>query len=506
MKRFTFLILLFPFFSSAQFKNNIWCFGDSAGIDFTSGFPSPISSSIRSRGGVVSIADSLGNLLFYAGGTPDALNAATINGAKIYNKNHLLMQFGDSIVGSAWYREHVIIPKPADNSIFYLFNAGVTPVYGLYYSVIDLSRDSGRGSVVMKNIQLQDSLFIADDGLTGIKHGNGRDWWVITRNAQGTNNTYYFYLVTPDSIFLDHTQNIGDAVPNSNAFRVEPSDDGKKIAAVNSKGFIGVYDFDRCAGILYNEKIIEHDVITMNQDSLPWYWSCTFSPAKRFLYIGKIPISWNNPVGYLYQYDLNDTNPSLSRVIIDTTYGPEVGDWPKLAPDGKIYVACEYEQPTFFPYPFPDSVYNNINMNLGVINYPDSLGSSCNFSPYSFSLGGKRTYGCLPNNLNYELGADFNSICDTALSISETKTTKGKLHVFYHSSWQTAFINASGLQGKNYSLHLINLEGKEIAFETGVLSSEYFTRNLSCNSLSAGVYFVLFETEKETLVERFMAP
>jgi hypothetical protein len=76
--------------------------------------------------------------------------------------------------------------------------------------------------------------------------------------------------------------------------------------------------------------------------------------------------------------------------------------------------------------------------------------------------------------------------------------------VFYHASWQTAFINATGLKGKNYSLHLVNLEGKEIAFETGELSSEYFTKNLLCNNLSAGIYFMLLETEKDRLVKKFI--
>ncbi|MBL0341878.1 MAG: hypothetical protein IPP71_13625 [Bacteroidetes bacterium] len=56
-----------------------------------------------------------------------------------------------------------------------------------------------------------------------------------------------------------------------------------------------------------------------------------------------------------------------------------------------------------FPYPYPD-IYNMYNMNLSVINQPDSLGATCDFQPYSFYLGGKRTYVGLPNNPDYELG------------------------------------------------------------------------------------------------------
>ncbi|MBL0341881.1 MAG: hypothetical protein IPP71_13640 [Bacteroidetes bacterium] len=44
-------------------------------------------------------------------------------------------------------------------------------------------------------------------------------------------------------------------------------------------------------------------------------------------------------------------------------------------------------------------------MTLSVINYPDSLGTACGYSPFSFYLGGKRTYYGLPNNPDYDMPA-----------------------------------------------------------------------------------------------------
>lgn len=58
------------------------------------------------------------------------------------------------------------------------------------------------------------------------------------------------------------------------------------------------------------------------------------------------------------------------------------------------------------------------NENLGVINLPDSPGLACNFQPWSFYLGGKRTYWGLPNNPDYELGPVTGSICDTLTGIN----------------------------------------------------------------------------------------
>jgi len=206
--RFIFCILAFVNFEqlNAQNRNSTWCFGDSAGVDFSSATPNPITSGINSRGGVVSISDTSGDLMFYAGGTPDA--SSFIRGAKVFNKLHQVMDNGDSIIGRAWYREHIITEYPGSDSLFLLFSAGVTSEYGFYYSIIDMSQDGGNGAVVVKNVQLQSSNFFAADGITAIKHGNGRDWWVVVRQLDPANNEYFWYLVTPAGVVLHHTQNI----------------------------------------------------------------------------------------------------------------------------------------------------------------------------------------------------------------------------------------------------------------------------------------------------------
>ena len=498
-------LLIFVNNVNAQYKNTVWCFGDSAGIDFNTTTPVAITSSVNSRGGVVSISDSLGNLLFYSGGTPNALNAQYPRAASVYSFNHQTMLNGDSIVGKAWYREHVIVPSPNSGTLFYLFSVGVTTNPGFFYSIIDMGATNGLGAVIQKNVALQPSTFYAVDGLTVVKHGNGRDWWVITRNYATPTNTYYYYLVDPSGIALHHTQNIGDTV-YANAYRIEPSDDGSRVAVLCNKGFTAVYDFDRCSGLFQNENILQHDVITMDADSFPWYWSCTFSPNKQLLYISQVPISFNNPVGYLYQYNLNDTNPLASRDTLYTATIPESTDWVKLAPDGKIYVAGVYENGLGFPYPYPDSIRNYINENLGVINSPDSLGAACNFTPYSFYLGGKRTYGCLPNNPNYSLGPLIGSICDTLhVGINELGIkSNAELFVFYHTTWQKLFVNAQNLTGTKYKLNIVDMLGKLIYHSEGSLSPPYFTNDVSLINLTKGLYVLSLETNKETLTTKFI--
>ena len=89
----------------------------------------------------------------------------------------------------------------------------------------------------------------------------------------------------------------------------------------------------------------------------------------------------------------------------------------RLAPDGKIY----YSQAYPYGFPYQDTMRNTVNENLGVINNPDVVGNGCNFSPFSFYLGGKRTYYGLPNNPDYNLGPLASSICDTITVITEIK-------------------------------------------------------------------------------------
>ncbi|MBL0341593.1 MAG: T9SS type A sorting domain-containing protein [Bacteroidetes bacterium] len=150
-------------------------------------------------------------------------------------------------------------------------------------------------------------------------------------------------------------------------------------------------------------------------------------------------------------------------------------------------------------------------MNLSVINSPDSFGLACNYTPYSFYLGGKRTYYGLPNNPDYDMPLS-GSPCDTLVSINEpasTSSTNANLHVYYAPDWEKAFINAEKLKGKNYRLRMVDVLGKEVYSESGALNSPYFTRDLNCASFAKGIYLVIFEndsyrSEKERLVKKFV--
>src|SRR5438045_42536 len=126
-----------------------------------------------------------------------------LNCGRVFNKQHQQMVNGDSIVAEAWYQEFVIVPMPDSSNYYYLLSIGVTGNYhsGLYYSIINMNANGGLGSVMVKNVQLT-NLF-AFDAITAVKHGNGRDWWLIFKPDgynNPPNNDFYIYLITPTGI------------------------------------------------------------------------------------------------------------------------------------------------------------------------------------------------------------------------------------------------------------------------------------------------------------------
>ena len=152
-----------------------WVFGDSAGLKFLDGgVTQPFSSSIHSFESSASISDSLGNILFYS----DAIS--------IWNSNNEIMENGTELFSNLLsYEENtsctqgsLILPIPGKMNEYYVFS--LSPFNygpGLSYAIVDINLNGGLGKVISKNnIILEGNL---TEKMVAIKHGNGRDWWLI---------------------------------------------------------------------------------------------------------------------------------------------------------------------------------------------------------------------------------------------------------------------------------------------------------------------------------------
>ena len=135
-----------------------------------------------------SISDQDGNLLFYT------------NGCAIANKNHEIMENGDSInynlyfevfvlgdcgLGYRGHQDVLILNDPANIDGYYLihkpreYNPDLEPsrrMRDLNYTYIDMSNELG---VVRDKNVVFDSKTYLWSYLTAIKHTNRKDWWIV---------------------------------------------------------------------------------------------------------------------------------------------------------------------------------------------------------------------------------------------------------------------------------------------------------------------------------------
>jgi hypothetical protein len=399
------IFILLSLNSFSQGRDNLWMFGyypapaGKADIEFSSGMPVITTSNrdINLSLTFANITDNSGNLLFYTNGAivANALNDTMPNGDSLspatYTFSGAWQFFGFPVSQAS-----LIIPDPGDSMKYYLFHSSVDvlpnstqrPLH-LYYSKIDMSLDSGKGDVITKNnILLTDTL--AAGNILGCKHANGRDWWVIVPEYKQPG--YYIFLVTTNGILFVRKQIIGQRLigDGQSAFNRQ----GTKYARYDTTNDFDVFDFDRCTGELSN------NIHVAINDSMIGY-GVGFSPDGNKVYASSIQ--------YVYQFDLNSPNIAASKstvAIWDGAYSPQATIFytQQLAPDNKLYITT-----------------GNVTNVMHYIEYPDSIGLSCNVIQHGLALP---TYndGTVPNHPNYHLGPLVGSICDS-LSVGLPQNT-----------------------------------------------------------------------------------
>ncbi|MBK6643055.1 MAG: hypothetical protein IPG39_18390 [Bacteroidetes bacterium] len=170
-----FLMLMFPVMLLSQGISNLWLMGYGGNqvsppfggidMDFITGTPviSYVTRSMEMSRAVSNISDANGNILFYT------------NGIYISDATGDTMQNGSGLnpsVYTSWYPDglpppqmNMIIPDPGNPDLYYLFHTTVDDPFSalltryLYYSIVDMSQNSGLGTVTTKNqILFTDSL------------------------------------------------------------------------------------------------------------------------------------------------------------------------------------------------------------------------------------------------------------------------------------------------------------------------------------------------------------
>ncbi|WP_339865891.1 gliding motility-associated C-terminal domain-containing protein [uncultured Algoriphagus sp.] len=240
--------------------NNIWYFGDGAGLDFNpdpddpdAPTPRPIASPHPQNipAGTTTISDQAGQVLFYT------------DGQSVWDLNGDLMENGEDIGGDNSSSQGVIaVPVPTEETLFYLFTTQLSAngTNEAKYSLVDIKseNDTGVGNVVTKD----NFLFSPSTEHTAALDAGDTTW--VMYHELG-NNTFRAYPVSSQGIGQPILSSVGSNHGfNSGVGAMKFNSDGDKIAVTISEGGcnkLEIFDFDSDTG-----EMTEYARIDLNCD------------------------------------------------------------------------------------------------------------------------------------------------------------------------------------------------------------------------------------------------
>jgi PKD repeat protein len=293
------------------------------------------------------------------------------DGLKVWGKNHLVMPNGSGLQTTyAAGQEGLIVPDPGNSNQYYIFTSGEYysgGTDGYRYNIVDLTLNGGIGDVTAtKNVLLYAP---ASEKLCAIKNPSG-NYWVATHHYSG--NKFSIYELSGTGISAPVESSVGTSFSGVNPDGcMKFSPDGTRIIlSLGGSNQAEVFDFDINTGIVTNP-------ITLGPISsvFPYVYGVCFSPNGKLAYVSE------ENTNFIYQFNL--ALPTIAEINASKTQlgpgGAYAMQTMQLAPDGKMYV-CD-----------------NGGAYLCVVNYPDSVGTACNFVSNGFSLGGGYSSYGLPN-------------------------------------------------------------------------------------------------------------
>lgn len=357
-------------------------------------------------------SDSTGKLLFYT------------NGISIRDITHNRMLNGDTLnPGPIWLQwQHdsypngpfcFALPAPGKHNQYYFFHlsATITNVANscpYFYSIVDMEGNNGLGKVTLKNQVL---LPVGQDYIhpVAVKHGNGRDWWVIT----GVVNKplLYTFLLDNEGVHGPFTTIMPYQFPGQDYQSVNTvSPDGTTYIRAAGRRGIYVYNFDRCSGTFHNLR-----AIPFANDAF-FCFASVFAPDSKHLYLSSfevvtvLDISSPNIISTLDTVAYFDGKASPSEPFVTGFFNPN------LAANGKIYYAT-----------------TNSTISLHVIHNPDLPGQAADVEQHGITLP-KYNDGTMCIFPNYRLGELEGAPCDTI----NGQKQDGK---FQKTTWKPPVVN-----------------------------------------------------------------
>ncbi|MBP9083313.1 MAG: hypothetical protein KBH11_09575 [Bacteroidia bacterium] len=453
------LIMSIHPFCWSQKHDNKWMLGYSYGpgiaqpaLDFYFGYPDTIGfyGLFMLYNTNVSMCNAQGVLQFYTNGTQIAnqLHSPLAGGMNFNNGpiniNNQPLGVDQGAIG---------LPDPGSSTNYYLFHLSGGPYLTFYQPVqlkmskIDMNLQGGLGQMVSTTNVLNTPILYRT--LHAVKHGNGRDWWVV--NGGFNSGQFFSLLLTPNGIDTTVISNTPVIFPfgivrGQSNFSQDGSTYALTYGDINQQvatNQVVVYNFDRCSGIFsHRETFAYHPTIDSTLHG------CAFSPSGRYLYI--------NTSFDLYQYDLTapiiattKTHIATYDYFMDPTYCTFYQM--RLGPDNKIYMGNW-----------------NASSHVSVINSPDSAGAACNFVQHQLPLISTYT-GKLPHFPNYRLGPMTGSFCDT-LTVGLDAISNPSSVIECYFAYNSLNIQLGSVPTKDMSYSIFEAKGQLI--QSGILTAQ----------------------------------
>jgi Secretion system C-terminal sorting domain len=432
---------------------------------------------------VSSTCDSSGNFLFSS------------NGCKIFNKNFDVMDNGDDLnqVSQSSFANACIVtvlkseiitngvlslPIPnSQDTLFAFFRSETNNVIAppqnvlplnLYYSLINMKANNGLGKVVVKNqVIVRDTLDGGD--VNAVKHGNGKDWWVVSRKFRS--DTFFTFRVSSNGLDSSFKQKVGEPTVIRGQYGGEAvfAPNGIKYAYFTGRDNLMLYDFNRNTGKLSNFKRILIPYELSIADLL--FSGITFSANSKFLYV------FTTTQIFQVNIEAADIQSNILEVArYDAVAAPyaflTAG---RLGPDCKIYF-----------------VSTNGLQYFGYIRYPDRKGVACQVMQGAIKTPNTTAIsGGLPNNPNYRLGITPTYPCDSTIDFRvPTKETFTKIDVNVFPNPSTGNVTLDwddGINTEGGIVRVFNMLG-QMVFQQTIPSIE--TRAQLELNVPSGVYHI----------------
>jgi gliding motility-associated-like protein len=469
------LFLQTVFTTWGQGEQNIWAFGDLAGLDFNATAPVPYTTNLQpGYEGSAAICSGTGQLLFYT------------NGFWVWNRDHQIMPELTGGVGGYtapmapigypplmnWNGGYAtqataVAGYPAHPGYYYVFSLSTSG--NLLYALVDMSLNGGKGGIVAGKKGISIGTNFAEK-LTVVKGCNSI--WVVARSR--TANQYKAYEINDTGIVTTPVISSVGNLPLSwyRCGTIKYSADGSKMAAacnagvsVNNGG-LELYDFDTRSGILSNARVLD------SSSNFGYYYGTCFSPDNGKLYASTSSFGYAGTLypGKVRQYDVSLATTAAitaSNTIVYTDYSTSLdcmGDLQR-GRNGKIYFSR-----------------GKSSAAINAINFPNLAGTACNAIANAIILTSGYAERGMPNDIAIIAAPDTVktvkqvTICfrNTAVLVADT----GKHYLWDNGSTsRQRYINSNG----TYVVRYINMDCK---YQT----DSFRVRFIALPTLSASAY------------------